>query len=67
MGVEMRYVAQRMKGAMSALLLGFLALSIAACLTSPATADQSLSEKSQNPIGDLISVPFQDNADLLLG
>jgi starvation-inducible outer membrane lipoprotein len=56
-----------MKGAMSALLLGFLALSIAACLTSPATADQSLSEKSQNPIGDLISVPFQDNADLLLG
>ena len=67
MGVEMRYVAQRMKGAMSSLLLGFLALSIAACLTSPATADQSLSEKSQNPIGDLISVPFQNNANFGVG
>ncbi len=67
MGVEMRYVAQRMKGAMSALLLGFLALSIAACLTSPATADQSLSEKSQNPIGDLISVPFQNNTNFGAG
>ncbi len=67
MGVEMRYVAQRMKGAMSSLLLGFLALSIAACLTSPATADQSLSEKSQNPIGDLISVPFQNNTNFGVG
>ena len=67
MGVEMRYVAQRMKGAMSSLLLGFLALSIAACLTSPATADQSLSEKSQNPIGDLISVPFQNNTNFGAG
>jgi hypothetical protein len=57
-----------MKEAKSAFLRGLLALSIAACLTSPATAvDHSLTEKSQNPIGDLISVPFQNNTNFGTG
>ena len=61
------YFATTMKQAMSSLLMGLLALSIAACLTSPAAAEQSLSEKSQNPIGDLISVPFQNTTNFGVG
>jgi len=56
-----------MKEAKSAYLRGPLALSIAACLTSPAAAQHSIAEKSQNPIGDLISVPFQNNANFGVG
>ena len=61
--------ATAMKHAKSAPLLGLLALSIAACLTSPAAAqaNHSLTEKSQNPIGDLITVPFQNTTNFGVG
>jgi hypothetical protein len=55
--------------AKSAFLRGLLALSIAACLTSPALAqaEHSLTEKSQNPIGDIIGVPFQNSTNFGVG
>ena len=56
-----------MKEAMSAFLRGLLALSIAACLTSPASAQHPLAEKSQNPIAELITVPFQNTTNFGVG
>ena len=56
-----------MQGAMSAFSMGLLVLSLAACLTCPASAQNSLAEKSQNPIGDLISVPLQTSINFGVG
>ena len=61
------HLDQWVKWAMSPLLMGLLALSIAASLTSPASAQHSLTEKSQNPIAELIIVPFQNNTNFGVG
>lgn len=56
---------------MSTFRVGLFALSITACLTCPASAqgarEGTLAEKSQNPIGSLISVPFQNNMNFGVG
>jgi len=68
----MRLLKDRLREVKRFLLLGCigsLALSIAACLTSLTTAraEPSITEKSQNPIGDLISVPFQNTTNFGVG
>src|SRR5262245_23271136 len=49
------------------LALGALALLIAATSAAHAQQGESLRESAQNPIGDLISVPFQNNTNFDIG
>ena len=49
------------------LAVGALALLIMATTTAPAQQGEALREAAQNPIADLISVPFQNNTNFDIG
>ena len=48
-------------------LLSAIILSVLCSATAHADADEDLAKKTQNPIADLISVPFQNNTNFGLG
>ena len=48
-------------------LLSAIRLSVVCSATAYADADEDLAKKTQNPIADLISVPFQNNTNFGLG
>ncbi len=56
-----------MKCLSSLLMAGVLALGGLASMRSAAADDQSLAKAAQNPVADLISLPFQNNTDFNFG